>query len=175
MDTGASDIIINPNVLDQSIGGWDLIDRLVGHSLQLASRMTAPILGRGVVRMEFGGLDANVVVCVAEVCDHCLLGMSFLVQHDCQLDRGQGHMWLGTERLQLVGLGDNEEVQRTWLQVRRNATVPPRSETLVMAELAAGAHHIGQLGLMGPWSSQGAEGLMVGRTLVDTRGPMLAV
>ena len=29
VDTGASDIIINPNVLDQSIGGWDLIDRLV--------------------------------------------------------------------------------------------------------------------------------------------------
>ena len=36
VDTGASDTIINPNVLDQSIGGWDKIDRLIGHSLQLA-------------------------------------------------------------------------------------------------------------------------------------------
>ena len=44
-----------------------------------------------------------------------------------------------------------------------------------MAELAASAHHIGQLGLVDTWPSQGAEGLMVGRTLVDTRGPILAI
>ena len=44
-----------------------------------------------------------------------------------------------------------------------------------MAELAAGTHHIGQLGLVEPWPSQGAKGLMVVRTLVDTRRPMLAI
>jgi len=49
------------------------------------------------VRMELGGLEVNVVVWVAEVCDHCLMGLSFLVEHDCQLDLGWGHMWLGTE------------------------------------------------------------------------------
>ena len=53
--------------------------------------------------------------------------------------------------------------------------MPPGSKVLVMAELIAGAHHIGQLGRVEPWPSQGDEGLMVGHTLVDTRGPMLAV
>ena len=56
-----------------------------------------------------------------------------------------------------------------------HCNLPPRSEALVKAELAAGTHHIGQLGLVEPWPSQRAELLMVGHTLVDTRGPMLAV
>ena len=66
VETGASDTMINLNVLDQSVGGWDKIDRL-GHSLQLATGATAPILGRRVVRMELGSLEINVVVWVAEV------------------------------------------------------------------------------------------------------------
>ena len=54
-------------------------------------------------------------------------------------------------------------------------TMPPRSEAVVMAELAAGAHHIGQLGLVEPGPSQRAKGLMVGCTLVNTHGPILAI
>uniref|UniRef100_UPI00358F2ADB uncharacterized protein n=1 Tax=Myxine glutinosa TaxID=7769 RepID=UPI00358F2ADB len=34
-------------------------------------------------------------------------------------------------------MGDDEEVQGMWLEVPRTVTVPPRSETVVMAELAA--------------------------------------
>ena len=47
---------------------------------------------------------------------------------------------------------------------KQRLTMPPRSEALVMVELAAGTHHIGQLGLVELWPSQGAEGLMVGHT-----------
>ena len=62
VDTGASDTIINPNVLDQSVGGFDKIDWLVGHSLQLAMGATAPIFGRGVLRIVLGGLEVIGVV-----------------------------------------------------------------------------------------------------------------
>ena len=75
----------------------------------------------------------------------------------------------------MVRLGDDEEVQGVWLQVPHTVTVPPRSEALVMPELAAGAHHIGQQGLLEPWPSQGAKGLMVGHTPMNTCGPMLAI
>ena len=75
----------------------------------------------------------------------------------------------------MVRLGDGKEVQGTWLQVSHTVTVHPRSEALVMAELAVGTHHIGQMGLVEPWPSREAKGLMVGHILVDTRGPMLAV
>ena len=175
VDTGASDTIISPLVLDQSVGGWDKIDRLAGHSLQLATGATTPIMGRGVVRMELGSLEVDAVVWVAEVCDRCLLGLSFLVEHDCQLDLGRGHMWLGTEKLRLEGLGEVEEAQGARLEMSRTVTVPPRSETVVLAGISARTNHVGQLGMVEPWSSGKTAGLMVGRTLVDTHQPMVMV
>ena len=69
-------------------------------------------------------------------------------------------MWFGTERLQLVRPGDDEEVQGMWLEVPHTVTVPPRSEAVGMAELAAGAHYIGQLGLVELSSSHGTQGQM---------------
>ena len=65
----------------------------------------------GVVWIELSTAEMNMEVWVAELCSQCLLGLRFLVEHGCQLDLGQGHMWLGTERLPLVRLGDEGEME----------------------------------------------------------------
>ena len=172
VDTGASTTIISPVVLDSSVEGWDEIHRLQNHSLQLATGATAPIIGRGFVSFKLGTVKTRIEVWVAKVCDPCLIGLDVLTAGGCKIDLGRGVMQLGGEELPLGGVSTDERVE---LEAPDSVVIPPGAEAVVPARWRAHPTWQGSCGLAELPAGQSTPGLVVGRTLVNTDGPVVPV
>ncbi len=172
VDTGASATIISPVILDSSADGWGKIQRLENYSLQLATGVMAPIMGRGFVTLKLGSVKREIEVWVAEVCDPCLIGLDLLTASGCKIDLCRGTLQVGVEELPLEGVSTAE---RTELEASEAVTIPPRAEAIVPARWSARPTWQESCGLIEPVAARAIPGLIVGRTLVKTDGPVVAV
>ena len=159
-------------VLNSSVDGWDEIHRLQNHSLQLATGATAPIIGRGFVTLKLGTVKNKIEVWVAEVCDPCLIGLDVLTAGGCKIDLGRGVMQLVCEELPLGGLSTDEKVE---LEAPNSVVIPPGAEAVILAWWWAHPTWQGSCGLDELLTGQSTPGLVVGRTLVNTDGPIVPV
>ena len=66
---------------------------------------SVPVRGKTTVKMRLGNYEADHVIWVADVVDQCIVGLDFLLQHNCQVD-------VGNARLNVEPDGTDEEGKR---------------------------------------------------------------
>ena len=66
---------------------------------------SVPVRGKTTVKMRLGNYEADHVIWVADVVDQCIVGLDFLLQHNCQVDVGNALLKVGPD-------GTDEEGKR---------------------------------------------------------------
>ena len=66
---------------------------------------SVPVRGKTTVKMRLGNYEADHVIWVADIVDKCIVGLDFLLQHNCQVDVGNALLKVGPD-------GTDEEGKR---------------------------------------------------------------
>ena len=109
---------------------------------------------------------------MAEVCDPCLIGLDVLTAGGCKIDLGRGVMQLVGKELPLGGMSTDERVE---LEAPNSVLILPGAEAVILARWRAHTTWQGSCGLAELLPGQSTLGLVVGRTLVNTDGPIVSV
>ena len=96
IDTGSNISIVRPDVLQD---GTQI--QPVSSCLRTVTGPTAPIRGRGELKLRIGGFETRHDMWVADVADQCILGLDFLESHGCQVDLGECVLQVGSQQVPL--------------------------------------------------------------------------
>ena len=172
IDTGSNVSIVRPDVVGETVS------MVQAHSyLRTVSGERAPIHGTMMLDITIGSKTFHQKVWVADVVDECLLGLHFLVSHECQVDLKDGILYIGGEEVPLAKPGAALSEPRCFRAVTsRTVSVAPYSEAILCTQVVGlgGDERWGIVEAAGS-SGQVVEGVLVGRTLVDLQQPEVPV
>ena len=97
IDTWSNISIVRPDILQ----GTNVPIYLVKSSLRTVTGATAPIQGRGEFPLEVDSFHVHQEMWVADITDECILGLDFLQQYDCQVDLGDGVLYISNKQIPL--------------------------------------------------------------------------
>ena len=156
----------------------ETVSMVQAHSyLRTVSGERAPIHGTMMLDITIGSKTFHQKVWVADVVDECLLGLDFLVSHECQVDLKDGILYIGGEEVPLAKPGAALSEPRCFRAVTsRTVSVAPYSEAILCTQVVGlgGDERWGIVEAAGS-SGQVVEGVLVGRTLVDLQQPEVPV
>ena len=134
--------------------------------------------GKTTVKMRLGNYESDHVIWVADIVDQCIVGLDFLLQHNCQVDVGNALLKVGPEEVPMRR-GNVSEIRCCRVVLQQEEIVPANSETLLSGKFTRGINgeqELGRWASVNPGREQAlGEGLLVGRSLVDLRSRLLPV
>ena len=136
---------------------------------------TAPLQGRKTVQLTVGTFQKPHAVWVAEIADECILGMDFLQSHSCLVDLKEGILRIGEEEVPLH-TPQVSEPNCYRCCTKSSVTLPPRSETVIPAQVEGEWMQDGRWAVLHPETNVFSQtGVMVGKTLVNLQGEQVPV
>ena len=96
--------IIRPDILERLRNTLSV--EPVESSLRTVTGATAPIQGRGKLPISMGSYDVLHDFWIAEITDECILGLDFMVKHDCRVDLRDGVLHIKEEEIPLLRPGE---------------------------------------------------------------------
>ena len=141
----------------------------VENCLRTVTGERAPLLGKARLKIQMGSQVFQQDVWIADIVDDCLLGLDFLLPHQCQLDLQDDVLHLGSEEIPLTKpTSQNMGLQCYRAVVTSTVTLPPCFEIIVPARVEGlqGGERWGIMERATP-EMTGKEELLVGRTVVD--------
>ena len=96
--------IIRPDILERLRNTLSV--EPVESSLRTVTGATAPIQGRGKLPISMGSYDVLHNFWIAEITDECILGLDFMVKHDCRVDLRDCILHIKEEEIPLLSPGE---------------------------------------------------------------------
>ena len=126
------------------------------------------IQGREKLQLTIGALKVQHGMWVADITDDCILGADFLEPYGCLVVFRDNKLLIGSEEIPFVKWCSQSEPSCCRVLLKECVDVPPRSETVVTARIE-GSLGVAKWGLLEPGtvSSRAADGVLIGRTLVN--------
>ena len=105
---------------------------------------------------------------MADITDDCILGTDFLQPHGCLVDFRDGKLLVGDEEIPFMKSCSQSDKSCCRVLLMECVDVPPHSETVVTARVE-GSVGAAKWGLLEPGAatSRAADGVLIGRTLVN--------
>ena len=172
IDTGSNVSIIRPDILERLTNTQPV--QPVESSLRTVTGATAPIQGRGKLPISMGTYDVVHDFWIAEITDECILGLDFMVEHDCRVDLKDGILHIKEEEIPLLRPGELWPPTCCRVVSGSCVTVPPNSELLVPGTVVDVSGDF-RWGLVEPTQQCLVADLAVGKTLVELRHPTVPV
>ena len=91
---------------------------------------SVPVRGKTTVKIRLGNYEADHVIWVADIVDQCILGLDFLLQHNCQVDVGNALLKVGSEEVPMRS-GNVSEIRCRRVVLQQEEIVPANSEALL--------------------------------------------
>ena len=140
----------------------------VESSLRTVTGESALVVGRVLLKFCLGFFETKQEVWLAKIADPCIVGLDFLIAHDCHVDIAGGTVCIGSQEIPLVRASTNGENRCCRVVAMETVVIPARSEFLIGGKLdekvcltwgtVGPAHEANQL-----------QNVLVGGTLVDLR------
>lgn len=173
IDTGSNFTIVRPDIIKEAKVEGKIIP--IDTSLRTVTGESAPVVGRANLRFRLGDWVTYQEVWLADVTDPCILGLDFLMAHDCHVDIAGGALQIGQQEIPLVlDRQSNNQPSCRRVVVAETVEIPPRCESVVYGSLRNGGDVVDVWGSVGPLqqrNTHASQGILVGRTLVDLRSP----
>ena len=161
MDTGSNITIVRPDVIEASSAKIMPTKTVLG----TVTGETAPVQGRGLLRVTLGNCETTHDVWVANIVEEGIIGLDYLVANNCQVDLGGKLLYLGNDEVPLFSESQPQSNSLSRVVVRRTVAVPAMSEAIIPGELKR------ELGRSAWATIEPIENLkcklLVARTLVD--------
>ena len=137
--------------------------------LKTATGDTANVAGKLWLGIKIGGTEVTHETLVADISGKFILGLDFLMAHDCTVDAGAGSLHIGEEEVPLHKPSARQLVRCYRLTAVENTLISPYSETLVAGRIMDDP--LGEpWGTVGPsFTAKLPPDVMVGKTLVDAQ------
>ncbi len=138
---------------------------------------TAPIRGKGKVKLKIGSAEMTQDIWIADIQDECILGLDFLEPQGCMVNLREGTLLIGEEEIALEKSADTQAGKCCRAVLEASVQIPPCSEIVVTAK-ARGLGSSARWGILETQPGGGSllrDGLLVGRTLVDLSRPTVPV
>ena len=175
IDTGSTITIIRPDILSrekrehlQPVSGW----------LRTVTGEKVPFRGKSELTLQIGSTTATQQIWVADIQDGCILGMDFLRPHGCLVNLEEDLLRISGEEVPLQRLSPADRIQ-TCFRVILEETVdlPPHAELIVPVKAEGLPYSDERWGILEPSVEKpyASDGLMIGRTLVNLREPLVPV
>ena len=101
--------------------------------------------GKTTVKMRLGNYESDHVIWVADIVDQCIVGLDFLLQHNCQVDVGNALLKVGPEEVPMRR-GNVSEIRCCRVVLQQEEIVPANSETLLSGKFTRGVNGEQELG-----------------------------
>ena len=175
IDTGSTITIVRPDILSrekrehlQPVSGW----------LRTVTGEKVPFRGKSELTLQIGSTTATQQIWVADIQDGCILGMDFLRPHGCLVNLEEDLLRISGEEVPLQRLSPADRIQ-TCFRVILEETVdlPPHAESIVPVKAEGLPCSDERWGILEPAVEKpyASDGLMIGRTLVNLREPLVPV
>ena len=162
VDTGSNISIVRSDLVKQ--------DRVLLENcwMKTVTGEKAPILGKGKLQLSIGTLQVQHEMWVVDITDDCILGTDFLQPHGCLVDFRDGKLLVGDEEIPFMKSRSQSDKSCCRVLLMECVDVPPRLETVVTARVE-GSVGAAKWGLLEPGAatSRAADGVLIGRTLVN--------
>ncbi len=142
--------------------------------LKTVTGATAPIKGKAQLHIALGTFEVTHDFWVAEITDDCILGLDFMMKHDCQVNIKDSVLRFNEEEIPLQRPGEFWPPTCYRVVSGQSVTVPPNSEFL-MAGTVVDAPGNARWGLVEPAQHCAVADLAVGKTLVELQRTSVAV
>ncbi len=172
IDTGSNVSIVSPNLLRRSKSTVKV--QAVENSLRTVTGATAPIQGKGQFQISLGTHEVLHDFWIAEITDDCILGLDFMVKHDCLVDLKDGVLHMKEEEIPLQQPGDLWPPTCYRVVSGGSVTVPPNSELLVAGTIVDTPGDC-KWGMVEPILQCSVADLAVGKTLVGLHHSVVPV
>ena len=166
IDTGSNITIVRPDV----IAGTAIEQTIVPgeSSLRTVTGQSAPVIGRVMLKFRLGFFETSQEVWLAEIADPCIIGLDFLMAHDCHVDIAGGTVRIGSQEIPLVRASTKGEKRCCRVVAVETVVIPARSEFLIPGKLDEEVYST--WGTVGPAQKLNQlQNVLVGGTLVDLR------
>ena len=129
---------------------------------------TSPVIGRTKLNFQIGIFEGSQEVWIADIADPCILGLDFMMTHNCQVDLAGATLKIGTQIVSLLRPNDDDSLRSGRVVASETVDIPPRSEYLIYETLEG---EVAELwGSVGPVrNTVSRRDILVGGTLVDVR------
>ena len=107
----------------------------VESSLRTVMGESAPVVGRVLLKFCLGFLETKQEVWLAKIADPCIIGLDFLMEHDCQVDIAGGTVRIGSQEIPLVRASTKGEKRCCRVVATETVVIPARSEFLIEGKL----------------------------------------
>ena len=172
VDTGANITMVRPDVLTKQLRNNVQATTSV---LKTATGETATLYGKLELKVKIGGEEVSHAAPVVDISDKFILGLDFLMAHDCSVDTGMGSLRIGAEELPLHKPLALQVARCHQVVAMEDTVIPPYSEILVPTKIVDEPY--GK-----PWGTVGPSptstlppGVMVGKTLVNAQRDYIPV
>lgn len=162
VDTGANVTIIRPDVMRQT--GKQCFLTTPTATLQTVTGDTIKVYGKINVIIRFGQRTYQHEAYVADIKDHCILGLDFLRKFNFCMDLGRNKIFTADEEVLLFGASE-EEFQSYRVLAMEECTVPARSECVLKGKCEKLVNCVGVTEV--PSQDNMPKGVMVAASLVD--------
>ena len=161
VDTGASITLVSQKVVNFEDHQIDP----VSFDIYQANGDPLPVVGQIVSEITLGPLRVSHNIVVADIHDDAILGIDFLMQHDCKLD-------LPSQQLSIQGTTVNmwkedEDPGCCRVSVKENTTIPAKHEKIILGRVHRRGNESHTNVLEGTAKFTERYGLMIARALVD--------
>ena len=130
----------------------------------------APVVGRVLLKFCLGFFETKQEVWIAKIADPCIIGLDFLMAHDCHVDVAGGTVRIGSQEIPLVRASTNGEKKYCRVVATETVVISARSEFLIVGKLDEKVSL--RWGTVGPLKEANRlQNVLVGGTLVDLRAP----
>ena len=136
--------------------------------LRTVAGTTMPVKGKGKLDLRIAGHNLTHDVWIADIVEDGIIGLDFLIKHNCQVDLVAKILRLGNDEIPLYESTLSSELTCRRVFATRTLSIPGRSEAILPGTM--GESNVGTTwGSVGPTAGEETTSeLMVGRVLVDT-------
>ena len=136
IDTGAACCLLSKAIYDQMSTSLHPL-KTRSHSMYAVGGQTVPTEGDLVCDVAVNGrhYPIDMVVSSENETVGCILGMDFLLDHDCDLAVKTGHLFLGNMKVKLRKESTTNVIAR--IRLEDDVTLPPRTELSVTGKAEA--------------------------------------
>ncbi len=162
IDTGSNISVVRPDMLQ---GQDPRSIQPVSSCLRTVTGETAPIRGKGKVKLKIGSAEMTQDIWIADIQDECILGLDFLEPQGCMVNLREGTLLIGEEEITLEKSADTQAGKCCRAVLEASAQIPPCSEIVVTAKVR-GLGSSARWGILETQPGGGSllrDGLLVGR------------
>ena len=172
LDTGSTISIVSTKIVHQCKG---VITESRYKQLRTATGQLTPVLGCATFDITIGRYHGQCEMLVAEIKDSCIIGLDFMQQHECTLDISGRVLQLDGVQIKLLPHATPLGTMCQRIVTLEPLEIAAGEDTVIPAVLETGGQRCGFGVIESNHRNNMADGLILGRTLVDLEDDTLPV